>query len=377
MKDRKRSRWWSFSRAAGLALVALPAALASQPLTERTPNLTGTWVTSPWNLHFQFSHRFTTAGQDVDILDVFGDGKIVNYPTFDLALGLFDGGMAGFRYSTNSPGAGLVNEWQPYLKIAPLRDAGGVSVSLTGAWNGANESVDGELAAEARAGPLLFSAAARGFTDIYDLPAGTDDEAVALAGGVGVKLNRYVTLAGDVADLVVGPDGNLAWSAGLAIGIPFTPHTVSILATNTTSGTLAGSSAGARTFLPESATSPIFWGFEFTIPFSGFARWGDILSPGEIASTPREEVAGRVVEIEIAQVSYGTEELRIPPGTTVRWVNKDPVGHTVTPDAEGTGWGSALIGPGEIYEHTFDEPGEYGYHCIPHPFMKGRVIVER
>ncbi len=206
------------------------------------------------------------------------------------------------------------------------------------------------------------------------MPEGTDGEALALAGGVGFKLNRYVTLAGDVADLVLGPDGDLAWSAGLHVGIPFTPHTVSIMATNVTSGTLAGVSAGARTFLPDDAVSPIFWGFEFTIPFSGFARWGEIVSPSELASGSAVLPGRTVVEVDISGVSFKTKELTVPVGTTVRWVNRDPVAHTVTPDAGG-GWGSSMIGPGETYVYTFERAGEYSYHCIPHPFMTGVVIV--
>lgn len=372
IRDRGPRFWWLVS----LWCALTPLAAAAQPLTERTPNMTGTWVTSPANLHFQFAHRFTIVGGDADVSDIFGDGKIVNYPTFDVAVGLFDGAMAGFRYSSNSVGAGSFNEWQPYLKVAPLRSlAGGpISLALTGAWNGANQSLDGELAVEARSGRLFVTAAVRGFTDIFDLPAGSNDEALALAGGVGFKLNRYLTLAGDVADLVVGPDGDVAWSAGLNFGIPFTPHTVSIMATNVTSGTLAGVSAGARTFLPDDAVSPIFWGFEFTVPFSGFARWGEIFSPDELRSASATLPGRRVVEIDISGVSFKNRELTVSPGTTVRWVNRDPVAHTVTPD-DGGGWGSSMIGPGETYQYTFERPGEYGYHCIPHPFMTGVVIV--
>jgi len=357
----------------------VPCGVSAQALTERTPNLTGTWITSPSNLHFQFAHRFAVTGSDVDVTDIFGEGKIANYPTFDVALGLFEGAMVGFRYSSNSVGSGSFNEWQPYLKVAPLRGRGdgSPSIALTGAWNGANQSFDGELAAETRTGRLFFMAAIRGFTDIYDLPDGTSDEALALAGGLGLKLNKYVTLTGDVADLVVGPNGDLAWSAGLNFGIPFTPHTVSIMATNVTSGTLAGTSAGARTFLPDDAVTPIFWGFEFTVPFSGFARWGAVFEPDELPDAPRAGDAGRrVVEIDISSISYRTSELRVPLGTTVRWLNKDPVAHTVTTDNEGSDWGSNLLGPGEIYEFTFQREGTFSYHCVPHPFMRGVVIVE-
>lgn len=35
-----------------------------------------------------------------------------------------------------------------------------------------------------------------------------------------------------------------------------------------------------------------------------------------------------------------------------------------------------LIPPGAAYEFTFPEAGENGYHCHPHPFMTGTVIVQ-
>jgi plastocyanin len=28
------------------------------------------------------------------------------------------------------------------------------------------------------------------------------------------------------------------------------------------------------------------------------------------------------------------------------------------------------------YERTFDQAGTFAYHCTPHPFMRGTVIVE-
>jgi plastocyanin len=76
----------------------------------------------------------------------------------------------------------------------------------------------------------------------------------------------------------------------------------------------------------------------------------------------------------------------IETGETVRWTNESDIEHTVTayvdeiPDeaayfASG-GFESeraarnrvteGLIAPGENYEHTFEEPGTYGYFCIPH-----------
>ncbi len=364
---------------AAILLVAPSPPLTAQPLTERTPNLAGPWVSTPWHLDFQFAHRFQTSG-DHDITDLFGDAKVVNYPTFDLSLGLPASVMTGVRYSSNSLVAdGQPNEWQPYLKWAPVRPSGaGVSFSLLGAWNSANTSLDGELAGRADIGPLFLSGALRGFTDLYgELADEGSDGAFALAGGLGLRLNRYVTLAGDVADIVSGGERmgerpTPGWSAGLHLGIPFTPHTFSIMLTNVTSGTLQGSSG-----VPADFPNHVYWGFEFTVPFSGFARWGRILDPDDDSTEGRAALASgeAVVEIEISQMSFRSPRLEVPVGTTVRWVNRDPVGHTTTSD-DGV-WASSLIGPGETYEHTFTESGEFSYHCVPHPFMTASVVVTR
>lgn len=367
-----RARMRVASLVLGMAASVAPA--AAQPLTERTNNLAGTWVTSPRNLHFQFAHRFEVVGEDADISDIFGEAKVVNYPTFGIAVGLPHSSMAGVQYSSNSLIAGQVNEWQPFVKVAPFpnRGAGGPSLALTVAWNGGTQSVDGELTLQEDAGPLILIGALRGFTDVFDLPAAVDDEALAVGLGLGVRLNRYLTLAGDFGDLVAGVSAPAAWSAGLQVGIPFTPHTFSLVATNVTSGTLEGTSTGV--------SGAVFWGFEFTVPFSGFARWGRILDPGEElpSTTDAADDAPRpgrgAVELEISRFGFQIAELRVPAGTTVRWVNRDPVGHTATAD-DGS-WFSPLIGPGETWGHTFEDPGRYAYHCNPHPFMRAVVIVE-
>ncbi|MFW6088149.1 MAG: cupredoxin domain-containing protein [Gemmatimonadota bacterium] len=369
-----RSSSWLVIVVAGMvagAAMVVPRQVEAQPVTERSPNLEGTWVTSQRNLHFTFSHRFEVVGGDVDVSDIFGDAKIVNYPTFAFTYGLLDDVNLGFRYSSNSTIAGGPNEWQPYVKWAPLRASGGrdVSVAATAAWNGAAESLDGEVGAQADLGRLGLLGAVRGFTDAFDPATGSAEGGLAVGGGALVRLTRHVSLAADVAETVAGPDGETAWSAGLQVGIPYTPHTLSLLATNVTSGTLQGASRGAP--------GAVYWGFEFTVPFSGIARWGDVLEPMDREGRPPrggvDETGRAVVEIDVANFSYGGDEMRIPAGTTVRWVNRDPVGHTVTPD-DGN-WGSPLIGPGEVFEHTFSEPGRYPYHCIPHPYMESSVVV--
>jgi plastocyanin len=117
-------------------------------------------------------------------------------------------------------------------------------------------------------------------------------------------------------------------------------------------------------------------GFEFTIPFTlsrYFGRRGRTPERAtEPAAEPAAETAGAAV-VRIANLSFAAKELRVRAGTRVRWVNDDQVQHSVT--ADDGAFDSGLIDAGRAYERVFDRPGDYAYHCTPHPFMTGHVIV--
>jgi plastocyanin len=67
----------------------------------------------------------------------------------------------------------------------------------------------------------------------------------------------------------------------------------------------------------------------------------------------------------------------------VIWQNNDDTAHTVTPDhrasdAYSGDFGSAgVLKPGDSYEFLFTEPQEVHYHCEPHPWMTGSIVVEK
>ena len=65
------------------------------------------------------------------------------------------------------------------------------------------------------------------------------------------------------------------------------------------------------------------------------------------------------------------------------WINDDEVAHTVTPDHRsedsysGEFGSPGVILPGESYEFLFTEDHEIDYHCTPHPWMKGKIIITK
>lgn len=76
-----------------------------------------------------------------------------------------------------------------------------------------------------------------------------------------------------------------------------------------------------------------------------------------------------------APADYSINVLTVAVGTTVTWTNDDPGQmHTVT-DVNGA-FDSGFLATGDSWSYTFDEVGEFEYYCLPHPWMRAKVIVE-
>lgn len=78
-------------------------------------------------------------------------------------------------------------------------------------------------------------------------------------------------------------------------------------------------------------------------------------------------------EVTISNFSFTPAELRIVRGTTVTWTNEDTVRHNAV--SEGN-FLSPLLAKGESWSYTFTTAGTYDYRCTPHPFMRGKIVVE-
>jgi plastocyanin len=346
--------------AAAAALLALAATegAGAQSLLERPPNLTGGWVGNSGTLYFNFLHRFTASAAPAR--------KVGNVPTFTVAAGLPRSTLAGFHYATNSALApAYPNEWELWIRHQPFSQAGGAPLDVTAqaGYNLAAEGVDGELTLARRIGRSRVTGVARVLSDPFE--AGRTRFAV--GGGATLGLGRSFALAGDAATLLNAAEGErVAWSAGVHLAIPLTPHTLSLHASNTNAYTLQGMSRG---------DDRVRYGFEFTVPLT-LARWFGPGARGHGAAPPPPpagEEAGPVVRASMRSLAYAPARIEVAAGTTVEWTNEDPLPHTVT--ATDGGFDSGLIAPGGRWRHTFAEPGEYPFTCTPHPFMKGTVVV--
>lgn len=79
-------------------------------------------------------------------------------------------------------------------------------------------------------------------------------------------------------------------------------------------------------------------------------------------------------EVSISDYKYQPAEIRIRPGDTVTWVNREKrTSHSVLFVANGEE--SERFFPAEKWSHTFPATGRFEYRCGPHPEMTGVVIV--
>ncbi|HET7231155.1 MAG TPA: plastocyanin/azurin family copper-binding protein [Longimicrobium sp.] len=80
--------------------------------------------------------------------------------------------------------------------------------------------------------------------------------------------------------------------------------------------------------------------------------------------------------VRIIDFGFTPSTVTVPRGGTVRWVNcsAGAIQHTST--ADGGAWDSKLLPQFTIFEQAMPTAGTFAYHCNPHPFMKGSVVVQ-
>ncbi len=88
------------------------------------------------------------------------------------------------------------------------------------------------------------------------------------------------------------------------------------------------------------------------------------------------------VSVSMKDLAFKSRNIMVSRGTTIVWVNDDPVGHFVNSEThpEHTYFleqNSREIAPGERFSTTFEVPGQYSYHCSAHvpEGMHGSIIV--
>jgi plastocyanin len=346
------------SLAAAACILLSGRGAGAQTVLDRTPNLAGAWIGPPGVIHFNFLHRFSISPAP--------ERKVTSVPTFLLAAGLPARTLLGVHYASNSElSPRYPNEWELFGRIAPFDQESGapVDVAAQAGYNLAAEGLDAEVSVGRRQGRVRALAALR----LLARPGEEGGADVAIASGVVLRLTRHLAVSADVAALTDRSTGEkVAWGAGLNLAIPHTPHTLSLHATNTNNATLQSSSRG---------TGETRYGFEFTIPLtlSRYLGGRRPAAPKGAGPSRRTPASRDTVGAGVQDFTFRPASLEVTAGTTIVWTNGGQVEHTIT--AKDGSFDSGLIGVGRRWSITFSRPGSYDFHCTPHPFMTGVIVV--
>ena len=105
---------------------------------------------------------------------------------------------------------------------------------------------------------------------------------------------------------------------------------------------------------------------------SARSRLINILGSG--VSAPVEKAT-----VKVSSFKFEPKVLTVAAGTTVEWVN---VGGRHSVEADDGSFKSETLKQGDKFEHKFDKPGRYAYHCEFHgekggKDMAGTIIVRK
>ena len=80
-------------------------------------------------------------------------------------------------------------------------------------------------------------------------------------------------------------------------------------------------------------------------------------------------------QVTIDNFAFTPAEITVSPGTTVTWLNRDDIPHTITDAADQRAFKSAPLDTGDSFSHVFATPGTYRYFCSLHAHMQGTIVV--
>ena len=85
------------------------------------------------------------------------------------------------------------------------------------------------------------------------------------------------------------------------------------------------------------------------------------------------EAAPITAPVVIQNFAFNPPVIKIKKGDSIVWTNRDSVAHTAT--LNDNSQSTPLIQAGQSAISKFDQAGTFNYHCQPHPWLKGQIIV--
>lgn len=328
----------------------------AQLTLERTPQHTAAWLAEPGVLEV---HLRPMVGRLEDGSTLFSPAGSLGFGVWRRLMVGADAGFETLTFRQERP------DWQVYGRYLFMEMAeDGIDIAITGAYNLEVGSIDAEVGVGGWIGPVRLVGSTRGFSNGYDRGDGR------LAAGGGAVFHPFagripVAIAADFMSLANRRfDEHVAWSVGAQFGLFRTAHTGSVFITNSTSPTLQGRSRGA---------TGTRVGAEFTFRLPAGRALG-LYRPQVGAGAYRETDAAPGEYVDIRNFLFNPRVIEVAVGTTIEFTNSDEAVHTV--NADDGSFRSGAIRQGRAWRTTFTRAGRYPFHCGPHPYMRGVIVVQ-
>jgi plastocyanin len=109
-------------------------------------------------------------------------------------------------------------------------------------------------------------------------------------------------------------------------------------------------------------------------PKEGLIHNGQINYASPPASAP---VQSGTVKIKYHEITIEPDTLRVKVGSTIEWINEDPIEHNVTSEPGAPSkLASGNFGEGHTFRFTLTKPGILHYKCTNHPAtMNGTIEI--
>jgi plastocyanin len=101
-----------------------------------------------------------------------------------------------------------------------------------------------------------------------------------------------------------------------------------------------------------------------------------LFGSGRNRSVAQAQEKASTTEVKVDNFSFGPVTVTVPVGTTVTWINRDDIPHTIVSTDDPKAFKSKVLDTDEKFSFAFSKPGTYPYFCSIHPKMTGKVIVQ-
>jgi plastocyanin len=113
--------------------------------------------------------------------------------------------------------------------------------------------------------------------------------------------------------------------------------------------------------------------FGYAIALLATVGFGTMAGRGVHGLSQKDSAAA--TEIKIDNFAFAPGAVTVARATTIQWVNRDDIPHTVVSVDKST-FKSKALDTDDKFSYPFQKPGTYTYLCSLHPKMTAKIVVQ-